>query len=564
GQNMAALVGELRRAEAPAGASGDLRSAGGPGTSTRPNLGAQLSTQRSGRAGDFFRTVARLAAQVAEALDYAHGMGVVHRDIKPANLLVDYRGSVWVTDFGLAQFQADAGLTQSGDLLGTLRYMSPEQAGGQRVVIDHRTDVYSLGATLYELLTLRPIFDGADRQTLLHQIVNEEPLPPRAADRSVPPELETIVLKAVAKAPADRYATTREFADDLHRFLRHEPILARRPTLVQRARKWLRRHPSVPVAAGLMLVLLAAGSLVSAWLIGIEQSKTKRAYEEERRRAEEAEKQFLLARGSVDYLIQIAESEIADHPFLQGLRRRLLEAALEYYDQFIEQHREDPTAQAQLEATKERVKKIVADLAVLQGAGQLFLLTEESVLDDLRLSEEQRRRITDLSGRLDEQRQQSFAGFHRLAEEERRQRFLELARQNKAAVAEILSPEKLSRLRRIELQRQGLGAFRDPDVVGALKLTGEQRDRIRTIEDEVFRRPDGVRPGPPQGGPQFWQAREEAMRKALERIQKTVLTEEQAKQWKEMTGEPFKAAFTPPGPFGPGGPPRGGPGGPPR
>src|SRR5262249_15509999 len=140
-----------------------------PPTPSRTVLGAQLSTLRSGRSGDFFRTVARLVAQAAEALDYAHEQGVVHRDIKPANLLVDHRGSLWITDFGLAQFQADASLTQTGDLLGTLRYMSPEQAGGQRVLIDHRTDVYSLGATLYELLTLRPIFDGADRQTLLQQ-----------------------------------------------------------------------------------------------------------------------------------------------------------------------------------------------------------------------------------------------------------------------------------------------------------------------------------------------------------------------------------------------------------
>src|SRR5207253_4084826 len=138
------------------------------------------------------RTVAGLAAQAAEALEYAHQNGIVHRDIKPANLLVDAGGNLWVTDFGLAQVQADAGLTQTGDLLGTLRYMSPEQAGGPRGLIDHRTDVYSLGATLYELLTLRPIFDGADRQTLLHQILHEEPTSPRALDRAVPPELETV------------------------------------------------------------------------------------------------------------------------------------------------------------------------------------------------------------------------------------------------------------------------------------------------------------------------------------------------------------------------------------
>src|SRR5262249_42331269 len=206
--------------------------------------------QRSGRSGEFFRTAARLAAQAAEALDYAHGMGVVHRDVKPANLLLDGRGNVWVTDFGLAQFHADGGLTQTGDLLGTLRYMRPEQAARQRLLTDPRTDVSPLGATLYELLTLRPLFDGADRQTLLHQILHEEPRPPRALDRTIPPELETIVLKAVGKSPGERYGTARELADDLQRYLRHEPIRARRAAAVQRAPQGLGARPPGPRGRG--------------------------------------------------------------------------------------------------------------------------------------------------------------------------------------------------------------------------------------------------------------------------------------------------------------------------
>src|SRR5262249_8455464 len=124
----------------------------------------------------FFRTAARIAAQVADALDYAHEAGVIHRDIKPANLLLDAKATIWVTDFGLAQVSADVSLTRTGDMVGTLRYMSPEQAGGQRVLVDHRTDVYSLGATLYELLTLHPIFSGQDRRKLLRQILEDEPV----------------------------------------------------------------------------------------------------------------------------------------------------------------------------------------------------------------------------------------------------------------------------------------------------------------------------------------------------------------------------------------------------
>jgi serine/threonine protein kinase len=146
-------------------------------------------------------------------------MGVLHRDIKPANLIVDAAGRLWVTDFGLAQVQSDPRLTMTGDLVGTLRYMSPEQALAKRVVVDHRTDVYSLGATLYEVLTLQPAYSGNDRQELLRQIAFEEPKPPRRLNRAIPAELETIVLKALEKNPAERYATAQELADDLQRYL---------------------------------------------------------------------------------------------------------------------------------------------------------------------------------------------------------------------------------------------------------------------------------------------------------------------------------------------------------
>ena len=329
GRNLAALVDELRRAPAHSGTVHDPKSAPTGDMPSQPRaptteFGARFSTLRTNRIGDFYRTVARLVAQAADALDYAHQNGVVHRDIKPANLLVDDSGNLWVTDFGLAQMHADAGLTQSGDLLGTLRYMSPEQAGGPRGLMDHRTDIYSLGATLYELLCLQPIFGGGDRRTLLNQIMNEEPRLPRIVDRNIPADLETIVLKAIGKHPTDRYGTARELAEDLNRFLRHEPIRARRATTVQRVRKWLRRHPSVPIAATVLLVLLTGASIVSAVLIDHERNKTRAAYDEERMRAQEAEERFLLARRSVDDMIQTAEQELADNPHLQVLRKKLL------------------------------------------------------------------------------------------------------------------------------------------------------------------------------------------------------------------------------------------------
>jgi serine/threonine protein kinase/Flp pilus assembly protein TadD len=223
------------------------------------------SGERFLRSTAYFRTAAQLGVQAAEALEHAHGLGVVHRDVKPGNLLVDGRGQLWVADFGLAQVQGDTKLTLTGDLVGTLRYMSPEQALAQRVVLDHRSDIYSLGVTLYELLTLEPAFNGRDRQELLRQIAQEEPRPPRRLNPAMPPELQTIVGKAIEKNPGDRYATAQELADDLRRYLQDEPIRARRPTLVQRARKWSRRHKT---AVGAAVVVLAVLGLVVAgeWL----------------------------------------------------------------------------------------------------------------------------------------------------------------------------------------------------------------------------------------------------------------------------------------------------------
>jgi tetratricopeptide (TPR) repeat protein/serine/threonine protein kinase len=229
-----------------------------PSTETSQPIQAALSTERSITSREFFQSVARLGIQAAEGLDHAHQQGILHRDIKPANLLLDVRDNLWIADFGLARFQNDTRLSMTGDLVGTLRYMSPEQALAKRVVVDHRTDVYSLGVTLYELLTLEPAFRGSDREEVLRQIAFEESRPPRRLNRLIPAELETIVLKAMEKNPADRYATAQELADDLRRFLEDKPICAKRPTVLRRAAKWRRRHPAVVWSAALITLILAS------------------------------------------------------------------------------------------------------------------------------------------------------------------------------------------------------------------------------------------------------------------------------------------------------------------
>ncbi len=180
----------------------------------------------------YFRSVARLGIQVARALGYAHRQSVVHRDVKPSNLLLDANGGIWLTDFGLAKVDGKD-LTRSGDVVGTVRYMAPERFKGWS---DPRSDIYSLGMTLYEMLALQPAFDSSDRVSLVNEIINEQARPLRKVDRQIPRDLETIVSKAIDKEPSRRYQQAEEVADDLRRFLRNEPILARRVT--SRERLW--------------------------------------------------------------------------------------------------------------------------------------------------------------------------------------------------------------------------------------------------------------------------------------------------------------------------------------
>jgi serine/threonine protein kinase len=220
----------------------------------------------------YCQNIARLGVEAADALEHAHGLGILHRDIKPANLLIDPHGALWITDFGLALFPGDLSLTHTGDVVGTLRYMSPEQAMARRGVVDQRSDIYALGATLYELLTLQPAFDGRDHQELLRQIALDEPIRPRRLNPAVPRDLETIVLKAMAKDPSLRYATASDLAADLRRFLDDRPILARRPNPLELSLRWALRHRELVATATAIIVL---SSIVGTAAIWAQARKTK-------------------------------------------------------------------------------------------------------------------------------------------------------------------------------------------------------------------------------------------------------------------------------------------------
>ncbi len=214
------------------------------------------------------REIARWGLQAAEALAHAHQRGVIHRDIKPSNLLLDPEGVVWLTDFGLARRVDEVVLTATGVLIGTPRYMSPEQAAAVKQPVDHRTDIYSLGATLYELATGKPVFDADAPQRILSQIQNTQPVAPRHVRHELPRDLETMILKCLAKEPAQRYATAQALAEDLRAFGDGRPIQARRMSLVERLQRWA-RYQRVTVRAVLTAILWAAALFITLafWIL---------------------------------------------------------------------------------------------------------------------------------------------------------------------------------------------------------------------------------------------------------------------------------------------------------
>lgn len=236
----------------------------------------------TGSQTEYFDTVARLFAEVADALDYAHGQGVVHRDVKPANLLLSPQGRLSINDFGLARMLEQPGMTLSGEFMGSPMYMSPEQITAGRTPLDHRTDIYSLGATMYEVLTLHTPFEGERRDQILAQILHKEPKRPRSINRKVPQDLETICLKAMEKDPDRRYQTAGKLAEDLRRYVSRFAISARRIGPVGKCIRWAKRSRAMAAALGGLLVAIVLGSFFAS-----------RAYNEHRARLKEEQEQAL-------------------------------------------------------------------------------------------------------------------------------------------------------------------------------------------------------------------------------------------------------------------------------
>lgn len=444
-----------------------------------------------------YRTMVQLAYQATLALEHAHQYGVVHRDIKPGNLLLDTFGKLWVTDFGLAQIeQAGTQLTRSGDALGTVRYMSPEQAVGNRLILDHRTDVYSMGVTLYEMLTLHPAIVGNDYRTMLNQVVEQEPLAPKVVDPALPTELDTIIRKAIAKEPAARYATAKALGDDLLAWLDDKPIAAKPTTLWQRLGKWRKRNSRlVNVAAGL-LVAASIGMMVTTLMVLREQRLTNQALQAESRQRTAAEASFQQARRAVDTFSELSETELAYRPEFQDLRRQILETSLEFYRDFLAQRGVDSKDSVELREASAKVQRIVEELKLLDDVAPLLLLGDSRVRDELKIRPELGAQLVQEINEVQQVRANLGGEYGMLLAGPSNEIGI-LLRDFVSAVRESIDEAQMKRLRQIVRQQQLPFTFLTLEVRDALQLSSEQRQQIGKIIHET--RPG--RRGPPDGGP---------------------------------------------------------------
>lgn len=368
GRSLAQAIAELRRdAASPASPEATTQTAIAVGSTASPSILGETN-----RTTSFFHAAARLGEAAADALAHAHDLGVVHRDIKPSNLLIDERGEVWVADFGLARMQTDLGVTATGDVVGTLRYMSPEQARGRADQIDGRTDVYALGATLYELLTLRHAHPGDDRQRLLNRLERVDPTPLRKHNPAIPADLENIVLRAMEKDRDTRYASAAELRDDLRRFLEGKPTVARPPTLWERGAKWAnRRRGALAIAAGVM-ALVTAVSVVSGVMVNSARQRAVAALAESEVQREHAEQSLDRALAVLDRFGSQLSDQLAATPGAEPVRDAALRDALASYREFLQQSTGDPVLAASAAKTRVHAAAVAERLGDADEASRQY------------------------------------------------------------------------------------------------------------------------------------------------------------------------------------------------
>jgi serine/threonine protein kinase/tetratricopeptide (TPR) repeat protein len=329
------------------------------------------------------RWAASLIELLARAMDYAHEQGIVHRDLKPGNILIAMDGTPKITDFGLAkQMQGTDSETKTGAILGTPSYIAPEQAAAKKDV-GPPVDIYALGAILYEMLTGRPPFKGETPMDTMLQVVSEEVVPPTQLNPKVPRDLETISLKCLQKEPGKRYRTAAALADDLQRFLAGEPIAARPVRGVEKVWRWCRRRPSVAVLIAMVFLVTIVGMAGVFWQWQSARANFAEA-EQQRQRAEDALKTVSIERDRMrkdyeqarriidDFFVKISDQNLRNVPGLQTVRKEFLEAALKYYEGFLQQHSDDPALRGMLAEAHYNVGKVALELGRLNDAEKEF------------------------------------------------------------------------------------------------------------------------------------------------------------------------------------------------
>jgi serine/threonine-protein kinase len=312
------------------------------------------------------RAAARLLATVADAVHYAHEHGILHRDLKPSNILLDSQGEPHVTDLGLARrVEGSHSPSVSGAIVGTPSYMAPEQAAGHSRRLTTAADVYALGAILYQMLAGRPPFRAETPLETLRQVESAEPVPPSQVRRGVPRDLETVCLKCLQKDPGRRYASARELAEDLRRFLADEPVLARPVGAAGRVWRWCRRKPAL---AGLAAALIAGVAGVASQ--ALRADRHARDAQEQRELAEARRRKAHLA--VQEYFTRVSENTLLGRSGMQELRRELLETALRYYRDFLRERPNDPAMQAEAAEAYVNVARIHDQLGAKDDARAAF------------------------------------------------------------------------------------------------------------------------------------------------------------------------------------------------
>ena len=319
--------------------------------------------------------IAKIGLQAARALQYAHQQGTLHRDIKPANLLLDRDGIVWVADFGLAKAIEGEDITQSGNVVGTVRYMAPEQLRGKT---DPRSDVYGLGITLYELLTRRRAWQATERSSLIQQVLHGDLPSPRRINATIPVDLDTIIQKATARDVEQRYGTAGELAEDLEAFLDDRPIAARRIGSLERVARWSRRNPVVAALSGLSLVLLVAIAVTAT--IGYQAERNQRTRAEGTADMALAALDRIFERFDPGYPDVTAGSSLSGNApgdsapaVVSAETAALLESLLEFYDQLAKESGDDPELALKCAHARRRVGDIRKRLGLYETAIESYL-----------------------------------------------------------------------------------------------------------------------------------------------------------------------------------------------